>query len=74
MTGFDEISQRYHSALEAFIQGDPEPVLKVWSKRDDATWPTLGLGGSKAVRDASVRPLPKLLTVRPSPLKASRRA
>ena len=58
MTGFDEISQRYHSALEAFIQGNPEPVLKVWSKRDDATLANpFGppVRGWKAVRDASVR-------------------
>ena len=51
MTGFDDISERYHSALEAFIQGDPEPVLTLWSKRDDAILanpfgpPGAGLGG-----------------------------
>jgi uncharacterized protein (TIGR02246 family) len=37
MTGFDEVSRQYHRALEAFIQGDPEPVLALWSRQDDAT-------------------------------------
>jgi hypothetical protein len=29
MTGFGEATEQYHRALEAFIQGDPEPVLTV---------------------------------------------
>jgi len=33
----DEVSETYHRALESFIVGDPEPVLALWSKRDDAT-------------------------------------
>ena len=37
MAGFDELREQYHRGLEAFIQGDPEPVLRLWSKRDDAT-------------------------------------
>ncbi len=37
MTGFGEATEQYHRALEAFSQGDPEPVLTLWSKRDDAT-------------------------------------
>jgi hypothetical protein len=27
MTGFGEATEQYHLALEAFTQGDPEPVL-----------------------------------------------
>lgn len=58
MTGFDEVRERYHSALEAFIQGDPEPVLTLWSKRDDATLANpFGppVRGWEAVHDASGR-------------------
>lgn len=58
MTGFEELSVQYHRALEAFTQGDPEPVLALWSKRDDATLANpLGppVRGWEAVRDASVR-------------------
>jgi ketosteroid isomerase-like protein len=58
MTGFEELSEQYHRALEAFTQGDPEPVLALWSKRDDATLANpLGppVRGWEAVRDASVR-------------------
>ena len=58
MTGFDEISEQYHRGLEAFIQGDPEPVLKLWSRRDDTSLANpLGppVRGWKAVREASER-------------------
>jgi uncharacterized protein (TIGR02246 family) len=58
MTGPDELSARYHQALEAFITGDPEPVLALWSKRDDATLANpFGppVRGWDAVRNASVR-------------------
>jgi ketosteroid isomerase-like protein len=37
MTSFGEVSETYHRALESFIVGDPEPVLAVWSTREDAT-------------------------------------
>lgn len=37
VTGFAEATAQYHRALEAFIEGDPDPVLKLWSKSDDAT-------------------------------------
>jgi ketosteroid isomerase-like protein len=37
MTDLDEAGEQYHRALEAFICGDPEPVQKRWSKRDDVT-------------------------------------
>jgi hypothetical protein len=58
MNGFDDLSDRYHRALEAFIQGDPEPVLALWSKRDDATLANpFGppVRGWEAVRDAGMR-------------------
>jgi ketosteroid isomerase-like protein len=58
MNGFDNVSDRYHRALEAFIQGDPEPVLALWSKRDDATLANpFGppVRGWQSVRDASTR-------------------
>ena len=29
--------EQYHRTLAAFIQGDPEPTLRLWSKRDDVT-------------------------------------
>ncbi|MGN6174031.1 MAG: YybH family protein [Streptosporangiaceae bacterium] len=58
MNGFDDLSDRYHRALEASIQGDPEPVLALWSKRDDATLANpFGppVRGWEAVRDAGMR-------------------
>jgi ketosteroid isomerase-like protein len=58
MSGSDELSEQYHCALDAFITGDPGPVLAVWSKRDDATFANpFGppVRGWEAVRDASVR-------------------
>jgi ketosteroid isomerase-like protein len=58
MTGLDDLSVHYHRALEAFVQGDPEPVLALWSRRDDATLANpFGppVKGWEAVRGASVR-------------------
>jgi ketosteroid isomerase-like protein len=58
MTGFGEATEQYHRALEAFIQGDPEPVLTLWSKRDDATLANpFGppVRGWEAVREAGTR-------------------
>jgi ketosteroid isomerase-like protein len=58
MNGFDDLSDRYHRALEAFIRGDPEPVLALWSRRDDATLANpFGppVRGWEAVRDAGMR-------------------
>jgi uncharacterized protein (TIGR02246 family) len=58
MTGFDEVRGQYHRALQAFIQGDPEPVLRLWSRRDDATLANpFGppVRGWEAVRSASER-------------------
>ena len=37
MADLDDVRAQYHSALEAFAQGDPEPVARLWSKRDDVT-------------------------------------
>ena len=34
MTDVDAVRAQYHRGLEAFIQGDPEPVLRLWSQRD----------------------------------------
>jgi hypothetical protein len=34
---FDEVLERYHQALGEFMKGDPEPVWKLHSHRDDAT-------------------------------------
>jgi ketosteroid isomerase-like protein len=58
MTELDELRDRYHSALAAFIQGDAAPVLDLWSNSDDTTLanpfgpPVRGLN---AVRAASER-------------------
>lgn len=37
MADLDDVRAQYHRALEAFVQGDPEPVAKLWSKRDDVS-------------------------------------
>jgi hypothetical protein len=37
MAGFGEVLEQYHRTLAAFIQGDPEPTLRPWSKCDDVT-------------------------------------
>jgi ketosteroid isomerase-like protein len=37
MAGLDEVREQYHRALEAFVRGDPEPVKRLWSRRDDVT-------------------------------------
>jgi ketosteroid isomerase-like protein len=58
MTNLDELRERYHRALAAFIQGDAAPVLDLWSNGDDTTLanpfgpPVRGL---EAVRAASER-------------------
>jgi ketosteroid isomerase-like protein len=56
MTDLDEAREQYHRALEAFIGGDPEPVQRLWSKRDDVTLANpLGppVRGWDAVREAA---------------------
>jgi ketosteroid isomerase-like protein len=58
MIGLDELSEIYHRALESFIVGDHEPVLAVWSRRDDTTLANpFGppVRGWEAVRSASER-------------------
>jgi len=34
---FDEVLERYHQALGEFMKGDPEPVWKLHSHREDVT-------------------------------------
>jgi hypothetical protein len=34
---FDEVLNRYHQALGEFMKGDPQPVWKLHSHREDAT-------------------------------------
>jgi uncharacterized protein (TIGR02246 family) len=58
MTSLDELRNRYHRALAAFIRGDAAPVLDLWSSSDDTTLanpfgpPVRGL---EAVREAGER-------------------
>ena len=33
----DELIERYHQALGEFMKGDPDPVKKLWSSREDAS-------------------------------------
>src|SRR3712207_1692937 len=33
----DELIERYHSALDAFMKGNPQPVQRLFSHRGDAT-------------------------------------
>ena len=33
----EEFVERYHRAVEGFIQGDPLPQERIWSRRDDVT-------------------------------------
>jgi len=58
MVDFDEVSEQYHRALESYILGDPEPVARLWSRRDDVTLANpLGppVRGWDAVREAAER-------------------
>ncbi len=32
-----QVMEEYHRALHAFVKGDPEPVKKLFSRRDDVT-------------------------------------
>jgi hypothetical protein len=59
MAGFGEVLEQYHRTLAAFIQGDPEPTLRLWSKRDDVTLANpFGppVRGWNAVRETSEHP------------------
>ncbi|MFN2556074.1 MAG: nuclear transport factor 2 family protein [Nitriliruptorales bacterium] len=33
----DEVIERYHRTVGAFVKGDPEPQKRLWSRRDDVT-------------------------------------
>lgn len=37
MSGLDEFKERYRRSLQAFIEGDPEPNKRLWSRQDDVT-------------------------------------
>jgi hypothetical protein len=32
-----QLIEQYHRALDAFVQGDPEPVQQLFSRRDNVT-------------------------------------
>ena len=32
-----QVIEEYHQGLDAFVKGDPEPVLRLYSRRDDVT-------------------------------------
>lgn len=36
-SNFDDAVEAFHKAQEAFIQGDPQPCLECYSRRDDVT-------------------------------------
>ena len=36
-SGFEELLERYHASLDAFVTGDPEPTKLLWSRADDVT-------------------------------------
>jgi len=37
VSDLNDVRERYHRSLEAFIQGDPEPQKRLWSRADDVT-------------------------------------
>jgi ketosteroid isomerase-like protein len=37
MESFDQAEERYHAALLEFVKGDPQPVLQMFSQREDVT-------------------------------------
>jgi ketosteroid isomerase-like protein len=37
MSDLDDLRDRYHRSVEALIQGDPDPQMVLWSRRDDVT-------------------------------------
>jgi hypothetical protein len=54
----EQFIERYHRALDAFVQGDPEPVQQLFSRRDDVTLANpLGpaVRGWSQVAEATVR-------------------
>jgi ketosteroid isomerase-like protein len=58
MADFDEVREQYHRALETYILGDPGPVMRLWSTRDDVTLANpIGppVRGRDGVREAAER-------------------
>jgi hypothetical protein len=54
----EQFIERYHRALDAFVQGDPGPVQQLFSRRDDVTLANpLGpaVRGWSQVAEATVR-------------------
>ena len=37
MDSLDQVIERYHEGLGAFVNGDPSPVLQLFSQREDAS-------------------------------------
>ena len=35
MDSFDEVVERYHAAISDFFRGDPQPVIQMFSQRED---------------------------------------
>ena len=35
MTDFDEVVEQYHLTLQAFVEGNPQPMENIFSKRED---------------------------------------
>jgi hypothetical protein len=33
----DQLIEQYHLAVNEFLKGNPEPVVELWSRRDDVT-------------------------------------
>ena len=44
----DQLIKRYQLALDEFMKGNPEPVNKVWSHREDVTLANHPLVGTPA--------------------------
>ena len=36
-SGFDDAVEAFRTALDSLLHGDPEPVKRLWSRRDDVT-------------------------------------
>ncbi len=37
VSDFDQVVEQQHEAVDEFVRGNPEPLAKLWSKRDDVT-------------------------------------
>jgi hypothetical protein len=51
----DQLIEQYHLALDGFVKGNPEPVKKLFSHREDVTLSNLQTShrGDKRYRDIS---------------------